>query len=117
MSGYFLISLLFCYPEAYTLIFHEYHASLKLDYAFPFWYPDWNLGTLIYIKRFKANLFFDSAKSMLPEHDLYLTTGIDLTSDFYFLRIGAEFDAGARLLYNITEQKFAAEIIFDFNLN
>ncbi len=34
--------------------------SMSFSYAFPLWYPDLSLGLVAYIKRIRANLFYDS---------------------------------------------------------
>lgn len=94
-----------------------YTTSGKLDYAFPFAYPDWKLGRLLYVKRLKANLFCDAALDYQKSAPFFLSTGIDLTSDFYLLGIGAEIDSGIRTIYNAFERKFSFELLFDFAID
>ncbi len=104
-------------PRGLYSNFNQYHVSGKIDYAFPFWYPDWNLRSLIYIKRFKANIFYDTARNMLDVDQFFMSAGIDLTSDFYLFRIGAEIDAGIRIIYNFSDEKIGTELLFNFDLN
>lgn len=105
------------WPRGMYRNFDRYNSSAKLDYAFPFWYPDWNLGSVLYIKRLKANIFGDFAKNLQDQHEFFASVGLDLTSDFNFLRIGLDFDGGIRMLYNVTDQKPGIQLLIDFSVN
>lgn len=104
-------------PRGLYSNFTKYNSSLKLDYAFPFLYPDWNLSSVLYVKRLKANVFCDAAKNLQNTHQFFLSAGIDLTSDFFFMRIGAEINGGVRTIYNFTDKELNFEILFDFAIN
>lgn len=108
-------------PRGMYKDFNKYNSSAKIDYAFPFLYPDWNLGSLLYVKRLKTNIFCDAAKNMQNDHEFFMSFGLDLTSDFFFLRIGAEIDAGIRMIYNLTpvadDNPLSYELLFNFAIN
>ena len=104
-------------PRGLYTNFTKYNSSAKLDYSFPFLYPDWNLSSILYVKRLKANIFCDAANNLQDAHQFFLSAGIDLTTDFYFLRIGAEMDGGIRTIYNFTDKELNFEILFDFAIN
>jgi len=84
-------------------------------YTMPLFYPEWQLGHLLYFKRFKTSVFYDFAKgdNQLPQ--LISSIGLDLTSDFSLLNFIAPLDAGLRSIYipDTGEMKF--EILFSLN--
>jgi hypothetical protein len=104
-------------PRGLYRNFTKYNISTQLDYSLPIAYPDWRLGSWLYVKRLKTNLFIDAAKSLNLEHDLFLSYGLDLSSDFHFIRIGAEIDAGVRMIFDHVERKMNFELLFDFSIN
>ena len=90
--------------------------TLSAEYRLPLADPDWALGRLLYIKRFKVNLFADYANGSTilnwtefkdgkqlnyryNDTKNYTSFGIDLTAQFHFLRFSQQFEAGIRALY------------------
>ena len=47
------------FVRGYDYEFHHRFYQGSVNYAQPLFYPDWNLGTLAYLKRFKMNYFYD----------------------------------------------------------
>ena len=93
-GGYF-------FPERYVEIARNtrYNAASSLvytvkgDYSFPILYPDWNIGSLLYFKRLRGNLFCDYTRGKVfdSETSKYLwqgqsSYGFDLTLDVHPLR-------------------------------
>jgi len=103
-------------PRGLYQNFSKYRLSTKLDYAMPLWYPDWSLSSILYVKRIKTNMFVDMARSNLPGQEWFLSTGLDLRADFFFIRIGAEMDGGLRTLYNPILNDWTFELLYNFNL-
>lgn len=74
--------------------------TLLFNYRFPIAYPDWAIGPLAYIKRFKGGLFadfqnVDAGSSFQPR-----TFGIEVRSDMNLLRFYLpNFDIGAKLVF------------------
>ncbi|MGK6349698.1 hypothetical protein [Parapedobacter sp. DT-150] len=74
--------------------------TLLFSYRFPIAYPDWSIGPLAYIKRFKGGLFADfqnvrSGAAFSPR-----TFGLELRSDMNLLRFYLpNFDIGVKLIY------------------
>ncbi|MBC7914436.1 MAG: hypothetical protein H7Y07_09970 [Pyrinomonadaceae bacterium] len=74
--------------------------TLLLDYRLPLFYPDWELGPLAYIKRFKAGLFadfdnIDQKKTFAPR-----SYGFDLRADMNLLRFPLpNFDLGGKVTF------------------
>jgi hypothetical protein len=75
--------------------------TLLLDYRLPLFYPDWELGPLAYIKRFKAGFFADfenidsGRRSFTPR-----SYGAELRADMNLLRFPLpNFDLGGRIIF------------------
>ena len=74
--------------------------TLFLNYRLPLFYPDWELGPLAYIKRFKAGLFADfenvgHGNSFSPR-----SYGAELRGDMNLLRFFLpNFDLGGKLVF------------------
>lgn len=86
--------------------------TLLLSYRFPLAYPDWSIGPLAFIKRFKAGLFadFQNVRSGVPVHPR--TAGVELRADMNLLRFYLpNFDIGIKLVYanetNASQRVFA----------
>jgi hypothetical protein len=90
--------------------------NLKIDYAFPVFYPDYHLSWLVYIKRMKANLFFD-AGTRFDQRKWLMSSGIDLTIDYHLFRIGIALETGVRFMYFPIKRTAGAEILFSFAVN
>ncbi|GGH04730.1 hypothetical protein GCM10007415_46360 [Parapedobacter pyrenivorans] len=74
--------------------------TLLFSYRFPIAYPDWSIGPLAYIKRFKGGLFadFQNVDSETPFQPR--TFGVELRSDMNLLRFYLpNFDIGVKLVY------------------
>jgi hypothetical protein len=104
------------FPRGYTEITRDEIYSCSAMYSMPLFYPEWQIGQLMYFKRFKTTLFYDFARStdnLLPRS--FSSAGIDLTADFSFLNFIAPFEAGLRSIYNTETRKMKFEFIFSVN--
>ncbi len=104
------------YPRGYTDIKRDEIYSFSAMYTMPLFYPEWQVGHLLYFKRFKTTVFYDFAKStddLQPQ--LFSSVGLDLTSDFSFLNFIAPLDAGLRSIYIPDTGKVKFEILFSLN--
>lgn len=89
--------------RGYSGITYRDLITLRADYSVPLFYPDFNLSSLIYLKRIKINLFFDySVLPDLPQNanhpidDFFYSYGTDITFDLHFLRSKFPFNLGFR---------------------
>ncbi|MBN2236246.1 MAG: hypothetical protein JW729_01725 [Bacteroidales bacterium] len=73
--------------------------SYKLDYALPLAYPDWSLGSVVFIKRITTIAFFDETRSLDVNRVSYQSVGNDLLFDVHFLRSFIPFQVGLRSVY------------------
>ncbi len=103
------------YPRGRLYAVSNNAYNLKVDYALPIAYPDYSLTWIIYIKRVKADFFFD-ASTPLYHRDWFTSTGIDLTLDYHLLRIGILLESGVRAMYFPASRKFGAEMLFGFSV-
>lgn len=103
-------------PRGYDYIYQTRQQwTVKADYAFPIFCPDWSIGSLIYIKRLRANLFYDYNQNQQSENSKWTTQssyGIDLNVDWNVLRFNFPLTTGVRLVQPIDYGKFQAEMLF-----
>jgi hypothetical protein len=90
---------LFIYPRGYNTIFGDRIFKIGFNYRMPLFYPDAALGGLAFLKRVKANVFFDYARLSgdTPFDNVWTqrSTGVELTFDIRFFRL-VEVDFGFR---------------------
>jgi hypothetical protein len=97
------------------------------DYVMPLFYPDWSLGSLLYIKRFKADLFYDFGRSQIRRRNTqtgsidwvtrnYESFGAEITTDFHFMRVMFPLSAGVRYIYKPAFSESSFEFVFDIDL-
>lgn len=87
----------------------------KADYAFPIFCPDWNIGSLIYIKRLRANLFYDINRNQAGKQTGWTTQssyGGDLNVDWNVFRLSYPITTGIRLSQPIDYGKLQVEALF-----
>lgn len=85
------------FPRGYSYLFSQDLIRGSVDYAFPLFYPDWRITALFYVKRIKANLFYDAAwASQNMGMVFYDSKGIDIRMDFHFANFLAPIDLGIR---------------------
>jgi len=102
-------------PRGYELdVNHKIFNLTKLsaDYHLPLWYPDLHAGTMVYIKRFRADLFADYAATdtYIRENgtwgrgkDKITSIGSSFIVDFHLFQIMFPLSAGIQISY-LTEQ-------------
>ncbi len=91
--------------------YDEYFYRLSLDYQFPLLYPDLALGSIIYFKRIRSDLFYDyGVRSMNP--NLRRSIGYELLFDLHLLNlVYVQFEMGIRYSYLIDEKDRCLEFI------
>lgn len=89
--------------------------AFKADYAMSLFTPDWNLGKLVYIRRFRTNLFYDLTRNQALKQSPWSTQssyGADLIFDWNVLQMTYPLTTGVRLIQPINYGKFQAELLF-----
>jgi len=99
----------FNYPRGYDLsLRRDRFMRFSFDYEFPLWYPDVPVGGLAFIKRVKANPFFDLGLMSLdsfpftPRTNQMKSVGVEIGFDVRVLRL-LEVDFGVRYSYLLDE--------------
>lgn len=117
------------FPRGYYSTQNNKFYSLSIDYKFPICYPDFSLGKFVYLKRIKADLFYDYGWLSMPLVDKNGTIfpnsqkkkiesmGIELSSDYHILRFFAPFQSGLRTIYRPEFKTLAFELLFSIDFN
>jgi len=108
------------YPRGYNQILNFENnlsnnelTSISVNYKLPLICPDMRIGSLIYFKRFKANLFYDYAKGTTK---IYQSEGLELTTDVNLLRFIIPFDAGVRMSLSPDSSLPVFEFLINVNI-
>jgi hypothetical protein len=123
----YILNNLITMPRGYDSEKSEQFLKLTADYVFPILYPDWNIWHFLYIKRFKAAVFYDHGLGknvyvQTVEGDVkkdlqFRSCGFEFTSDFNFLHILFPFDAGIRFSYPLDDADPKVEMLFSIDIN
>ncbi len=98
--GYYKFSDIVPYPRGVSGKQDQELLSLRGTYAFPIAYPDWSIGPVIYMKRIRANLFYDHSFGWIGNNlRQYSSVGTDLLAEIHILRFVAPFELGVRAAY------------------
>jgi hypothetical protein len=120
-------------PRGYTDIVSKQIQFYSVDYVLPLVYPDFNIASLLYLKRIRAGLFYDYASG--PGNAMYQYTsngltplydtaekeslssfGLQLLADFHLLRIPFMISGGIQSAWKNTHQAPVVEVLFNINL-
>lgn len=119
--------------RGYNNIFPKEINLLSVDYALPLAYPDFNISSLLYIKRIRANLFYDysfgpgssfynyTVNGLVPvskNSDViaFRSFGFELLSDFHALRIPYMISGGVQTIWKSFNEKPTFQLLFSINL-
>jgi len=93
--------------------------TLKGAYQMPLFYPDWSIGSLLYIKRFRASLYYDYAHmtDKNNKHAYMNSAGLALIADLHFLRFLAPISIGVRATYRFDNSPVLAEFLYSVNFD
>jgi len=122
------------FPRGYKNIISEELSFVSCDYKAPLVYPDLNIGSLLYIKRIRAGLFYDFARGT---NNYYLQTlssgglavgqthkyaesfssyGGEILADFHVLRIPYMISAGVQAAWSQDLESPVIEAIFSIDI-
>jgi len=104
------------YPRGITSAYNEYLVSLLSNYKFPFFRIDASLGSVLYIKRFKLNLFYDWANGWgIYGDNIYQSTGFELTSELHILRFFTPLELGVQGAYLPNDNRWVWRFLWGVN--
>jgi hypothetical protein len=120
---YYLSGNRLFFPRGYHASVSASLSSFKADYAFPFAYPDFSAGPVLYLKRLRADLFYDRSYgekifdgSGAPYTGSYSSAGLEIYADFHLGRIIFPISAGIRTGYRFNSNRVFTEFVFNFQL-
>jgi len=100
------------FPRGYDYRTNDAFYSFTTQYAFPIWYPDLALGPFLNFQRLKGNLFYDYGQSEYRNQvSPYRSVGLELSTDFNFMRLNLLLDAGVRISYLPQTKSRVVELI------
>ena len=131
--GKYLYSNFSTLPRGYNDIIAEEIKFLSADYVFPLAYPDFNLASLLYLKRIRAGLFYDYAagpgnsiytytsKGLAPLYDdseteSFKSFGIQILADFHVLRIPFMISGGVQAAWKDLKTTPSLQLLFNIDL-
>lgn len=119
MPGFYLLGMnRISFPRGYPSGLSLSVSRFSADYAFPVLYPDLSAGFLFYLKRIRADLFYDEAYGTdvrLTDGGrftgTYRSAGLELRADFHVLRNILPVTAGVRMGYLPLEKEGFTEFL------
>ncbi len=128
-SGYqpqYLYSDFLSFPRGYSKKINDELVTASVNYNFPLVNPDFSIGSFMYVKRLRTNLFYDVARGW--SHQKYVG-GNDVSNRFTISSLGAEFVAtahffqfivpvelGVRMSWLTSRSYMAGEFILGINI-
>jgi len=120
-------------PRGYYGIVAKNIQFASIDYAFPLAYPDFNISSLLYMKRIRAGLFYDFASGPgnslytysgsgltpiynSPERESLRSFGVQLLADFHLLRIPFMISGGVQSAWKNAGEAPDIEMLFNIDL-
>ncbi len=104
------------YPRGWHEGGDERLAGFSFNYKFPLVSPDLSLGSVIYVKRFKLNLFYDYSQGSGKGHtDVYRSAGGELMTDLHLLRIVTPMEFGVRSIYYPGSGRWGFEFLYSIS--
>jgi hypothetical protein len=121
------------FPRSYDNIISKELDFVSADYVAPLAYPDFNIGSLLYMTRIRAGLFYDYARgtdnyyltikdgNRVVDHynegtESFSSFGIDLISDFYLFRIPYPVSAGVEASWKSFSEAPSFEFLFNIDI-
>ncbi|MFH1119536.1 MAG: hypothetical protein V1775_06900 [Bacteroidota bacterium] len=116
-SGSYPFSNIISTSRGYTSEFSgEELIAMKASYRLPLLYPDLHAGGLLYVKRIRANFFYDATAASTPEpRKFFNSTGLDLVADFHLLGLSTPISAGIRTVYLESNREWTSGLLFSVN--
>lgn len=120
-------------PRGYNNIISKDIEFLSIDYVMPLAYPDFNISSLLYLKRIRTSVFYDYASGTGnyfldndPDgisssyyhnyNETFKSFGFELLADFHVLRIPYMISGGVQTAWKDIKQKPVFEILFNIDL-
>jgi hypothetical protein len=120
-------------PRGYKNIIFKQIQFFSADYVMPLAYPDFNISSLLYVKRIRGGLFYDHAfgpgnaiytyseNGLIPlydnaERESFDSFGVNLLADFHVLRIPFMISGGVQSAWKNLNSAPTVELLFNIDL-
>jgi hypothetical protein len=120
------------FSRSYENITSMKTAFLSVDYVMPLAYPDFNISSILYLKRIRSGLFYDYTRgkdnyvNIITDSGIerefhgyaeeFKSFGFELLSDFYILRIPYMISAGVQTTWRSFNQTPYFRFLFNINI-
>lgn len=105
------------YPYGYTVFNNDEMVTLQGFYNFPIIYPDLNIYEWVYVKRLKANVFYQHASyKHLGKAANITASGFDLTTKLHLFRFVFPVETGVRFSRLIESKRNYYQFLVSFIL-
>ena len=121
------------FPRGYNEIISKDIGFVSVDYVTPLIYPDFNIASLLYLKRIRTGLFYDYASGTGNYHynqsasgtgsfsyhnytETFKSFGFELLADFYVLRIPFMISGGLQAAWKNIDEKPSLELLLNIDL-
>ncbi|HUX96122.1 MAG TPA: hypothetical protein VMV47_10345 [Bacteroidales bacterium] len=121
------------FPRGYRNIISKDLSFMSADYSFPVAYPDFNIWSLVYLKRIRCTLFGDYATGTnnfyLKENgsglaldythnfaETFSSFGFELIADFHVLRLPFMISGGVQTAWKDISEKPFMKVLFNIEL-
>jgi len=106
------------YPRGFSSMHEDEMISLKADYVLPLFYPDWQISSLLYFKRFSSRIFYDFGLGRTGDIETtYNSVGVDLTTDVHFFSLFFPFEIGVRGIYKPEFNNTSFQFLINMDLS
>jgi len=120
-------------PRGYKNIISKDIELISVDYVLPLLYPDFNVASLLYLKRIRTGLFYDYAlgtgnsyykntvNGLVWDYDhnyaeTFRSFGFELMADFHVLRIPFMISGGVQTAWKSINESPSVELLFNIDL-
>ena len=106
------------FPRGWSQLFASEVSSFAVNYKFPIAYPDISIWSLAYLKRLKANIFYDYAVGTYYDvHANWQSAGVEIFADVHLLRLPAPIELGYRLVWRPEVSDWQSEFLFSVSFD
>jgi hypothetical protein len=92
-------------------------SGISGDYKLPVAYPDLRLGPILYLKRIKANLFYDYGFARYSSKEqMYNSMGLEITNDLHLFNLIAPLEIGVRYIYRQQLDSGLIQLLFNIDV-
>jgi hypothetical protein len=113
----FTFSDVITYPRGVRDQYNREFWTATANYTMTLAYPDLHAGSVFYLKRLWATLFYDHAQGYnRAGNTRYQSTGVELYADLHIFRFLAPFSIGGRVSYLLGDNRIIPEFLYSLDL-